>query len=235
MAEQVRLYDVSDSPFCLKVRACLNLKEVPHARLTLTARRSRETRRLYSTSLAPVLVINGAGVSGSSRIARLLDDRFSSPPLLPRDDAARAYCHLVEDWADEALSWVTRGFKWLNPKNRAAATAAAAETAGRLVPAALAAFRMRARIRRRYAALGYTARTLSELEARMGAHLACLDHLLGDKPFLLGKYVTLADIAVYAQLAWLRKYEERRLLASATHVCHWIESLDEVDALRTAI
>jgi glutathione S-transferase len=235
MAEPYLLYDLSDSPFCMKARVCLNLKQASYDRLTLTVSRLRELRRLNQQGRVPVLVLNGKVVPDSSEIARVLEDKFPAPPLLPKDKSARAYCHLLEEWADEALAPIIGAFKWLNPRNRAAAYASVAEMASTPLPARLVALLARRRIQRRYRALGYSGQSLSHLEQRMATNLGCLDQLLGDKPFLLGKYVTLADISVFVQLAWMRKYEEGRLLEGTANVQDWMARLDEVDAIRTAI
>ena len=235
MAEPYLLYDLSDSPFCMKARVCLNLKQAPYDRLTLTVSRLRELRRLSQQGKVPVLVLNGRVVPDSSDIARMLEEKFPNPPLLPKDRSARAYCHLIEEWADEALAPIIGAFKWLNPRNRAAAYASIAEMASTPLPPRLVALLARLRIRRRYRALGYTEESLAHLEERMAGNLGCLDQLLGDKPFLLGKYVTLADISVYVQLAWMRKYDESRLLEATANVQDWMARLDEVEAIRTAI
>ena len=50
MLDEILLYDHSDSPFCLKARICLRLKGVPFRRVTVTAGRRRELRRLNPNS-----------------------------------------------------------------------------------------------------------------------------------------------------------------------------------------
>ncbi len=234
MADTFRLYDLSDSPFCLKARIFLNLKKVPYRRVTLTVRRLPELRRLNILGKVPVLVANGRAVPDSSQIAQVLEEQFPKPPLLPKDAAARAYCHLLEEWADEPLYWIIGAFKWLNPRNRSKAYAATAEMAAAFIPPPLLGFLVRNTMVRRYRAWGYTARVLPHLETRMKENLTCLDQLLSDKAFLLGKYITLADIAVYSQLAWMRRYEERRLLESFATVQKWMGRLDEVEEIQAA-
>ena len=235
MAASLRLYDLTDSPFCLKIRICLNLKKAAYDRIPLTFGRIRGLRRLNPLGKVPVLVDSGNAVPDSSQIARLLEERFPTPPLLPKDVAAQAYCHLIEEWADESLYWIIGAFKWLNPKNRATAYAAAAEMASGPFPAWLVGFLARSAITRRYRILGYAADSLPHLESRMEDNLTCLDQLLGDKPFLLGKYVTLADLSVYAQIAWMRKYDEKRLLEPFANVRAWLGRLDEVEEIRSAL
>jgi glutathione S-transferase len=229
------LYDLLDSPFCLKARICLSLKRVPYQRVPLTVSRLRELRRLNALGKVPVLVSDGEATPDSSRIARLLEERFPRPSLLPRDAGARAYCHLIEEWADESLYFIAGAFKWLNPRNRAAAYAATAEMASGVLPARLVAYLVRRRVARRYRSAGYTGRSLPQVEERLVENLGCLRVLLDDKPFLLGKYATLADISVFAQLQWLSRYEEGRLLDDGSEVHRWMARLAELEEIQQAM
>ncbi len=234
MAESYRLYEFADSPSCAKVRACLNVKNVSYQRVPVTVFRRRELGRLNPLRKVPVLVADGIPIADSSRIVRVVEERFPRPPLLPRQPEARAYCDLLEEWADEALTWIVRAFVWLNPRNRKTAYAACRDWAGRL-PVSVAGTLAHLTMARRLRAWGYTRRALPELEARMKSNLASLDELLGENRFLLGKYLTLADIAVYAPLAWMQKYEERRLLDSAPRVRQWMDRLAGVPEIRAAL
>lgn len=235
MLDEVLLYELTDSPFCIKARICLNVKGVPFRRVPLTIGRLRELRRLNPRRQVPVLVDGDAVVADSSAIVRHLESRHPQPSLLPREAEARAYCLLVEEWADEALSFLGGAFKWLDPRNRAAAVANTIPelTSGVLRPVvALAVARS---VRRRYAAWGYKADAIGHLEDRMRGNLDVLAALLGDRPFLLGRTLTLADVAVFAQLAWMRRYVQRRLLDDAPAVARWIDRLAAEPAVAAAL
>src|SRR6059036_2402979 len=80
---EILLYDLTDSPFCLKARICLQLKGVPFRRVTLTLGRRRELQRLNPLGKVPVLVHDGAAIADSSRIARHLEERYPTPALIP--------------------------------------------------------------------------------------------------------------------------------------------------------
>src|SRR5437868_669440 len=77
------IYDLNDSPFCLKARICLQLKGVAFRRVTLTVGRMRELRRLNPLGKVPVLVDGGVAIADSSRIARHLEERHLEPALIP--------------------------------------------------------------------------------------------------------------------------------------------------------
>jgi len=70
MREEHLLYDLRDSPFCMKARICLHLKGVSYRTVTVTARRYRELRRLNPLGKVPVLVHDGEVIADSSSIAR---------------------------------------------------------------------------------------------------------------------------------------------------------------------
>lgn len=234
-AEAYRLYDLIDSPFCLKARICLSLKGVPYTRVPLTLSRMGELRRLNPAGKVPVLVAQGRPTADSSRIARQLESSFPRPPLLPRDASALAYCHLLEEWADESLYVIVGAFKWLNPANRDVAARATREMAGGLFPAWLVPHLVRRFVTRRYRAMGLNAASLPELEERMAENLRTLAGLLGENTFLLGKYATLADIAVFAQLQWMSGYEECRLFEAEPAVQDWMSRLAGLDEVQQAI
>ena len=235
MLDEVLLYDLNDSPFCLKARICLQLKGVPFRRVTVTVGRLRELRRLNPLGKVPVLVHRGDVIADSTRIAHHLEAHYPEPVIIPGDAAARAYAALLEEWADEALSFLIGAFKWLNPANRAAAGAnTAGEMAGALFRPLLG-WRIARNARRRYAAWGYRVGALGELEDRMRDNLAILATLLDGKPYLLGRSATLADVAVFAQLAWMQRYAEARLLRDVPTVQAWLARLGDAPAIAAAL
>jgi glutathione S-transferase len=233
--DELLLYDLTDSPFCLKARICLHWKAVPFRRVTLTVGRLRQLRRLNPLGQVPVLVHGGEAVADSSAIARHLEQHWPDPPLLPADPVARAYCALVEEWADEALSFIVGAFKWLNPENRPAAVANTATemAAGPLQP--LLGWAIARTIRGRYRRWGYGPAALGRLGERMRENLGALDALLAGRRYLVGRTLTLADIAVFAQLRWMARYREARLLADAPEVSRWLAEVGELPAVAAAL
>jgi glutathione S-transferase len=235
MAAEALLYDLTDSPFCMKARICLQLKGVPFRRVTRTVDRVAEVRRLNPLGKVPVLVHGDDVVVDSSAIVRWLEDRYPEPALLPADPAARAYCDLIEEWADEALYFVMGGFKWLNPRNRAAALASTMEElGGGLLRPLYARLHVR-QMSRRYRAWGYGPDALDVLQQRMRDNLATLETLLDQRAFLLGRQGTVADVAVFAQLVWLRGFDEVRLLDDVPRVARWLERMEQNPAVAAAL
>ena len=235
MLDEVLLYDLNDSPFCLKARICLQLKGVAFRRVTLTVGRMRELRRLNPLGKVPVLVESGVAIADSSRIVRHLEAHHPEPALIPIGPEARAFAGLLEEWADEVLYPMVGAFKWLDPENRAAALANTVDEMAAAPLRPLVGRILLRTVRRRFAAWGYTAATLPEVEERMLENLGTLATLLAGKPFLLGRVPTIADVAVFAQLAWMERYAARSLLARVPAVQAWLGRLGAMPPVASAL
>ncbi len=235
MLDEALLYELTDSPYCLKARICLNLKRVAYRRVPVTLARARELRRLNPRGLVPVLVHGSETVPDSTEIVRYLERRFPAPSLYPEDPAARAFALLVEDWADEALGFLAGAFKWLNPTNRAAAIAHTVPEIATGAAQPLVAWMLQRRIRRRFAAQGYSAASLPHLEARFRDCLVMLADLLHERRCLLGRLPTIADVAAFAPLALLRRYAEADLVDQYAPVAAWYERLAAEPAIAAAL
>jgi len=232
MPAETLLHDLSDSPACAKARICLTLKGVPFRRMTLTVRGLRRLRALNPLGHVPVLEHDGRVLTDSSAILRYLEERFPDPPLLPEEPAARAYCDLVEDWADGSLAFVMGAFRWLNRDNREVALGT---TARELGGGPLVRWALGARFQLRYRAAGYSAASLAHFEERLVGQLGTLAALLEQRAFLLGRTLTLADVAVFAQLAPLRRFVEAPLLDAQPGVVRWIERVAALPAVALAL
>lgn len=231
MRDEPLLYDVTDSPFCAKARICLQLKGVSYRRVTLTTKTRRDLLQLNPLGKVPVLIDHGRPVVDSSAIARHLENEHPEPPLLPADPAAAAYCRVLEDWADESLYFAVGAFKWLNPANR---TKAVSRTVSEIGAGALTPIVSRLIVRQlvgRYRAWRYGPESLPHFEGRVRDALGWIAELVSGRDFLLGRALTLADIAVYVQLAWMRGYVEARLLDEQPAVVAWMARLDAVPAV----
>ena len=235
MRDELLLYDLTDSPFCAKVRICLQVKGIPYRRITLTVGRLRELREANPLRKVPVLIDRGRTIVDSSAIARHLEAEHPEPALLPSDPAARAYASLLEDWADESLYFVVGAFKWLNPANRATAVERTMSELGGGMLRPLVARVVARRITLSYRAWGYGVGSLGHFEDRMRESLAWLAELVVGRTFLLGRSLTIADVAVYAQLAWMRQYVETRLLAEQPAIGEWLARLDDIPAVSDGV
>jgi glutathione S-transferase len=146
----------------------------------------------------PVLVDGGEAIADSTAIALHLETRTPEPPLLPADPALRAQALLLEDWADTALASGVR---------LALVQAAASDP---VLRTALLPDAMPEGLRSLVGALpGGLLAGLGQVVDQgalrdLRAALEQLTALVQAQPYLLGERLSLADLAVAAQLSLLK-------------------------------
>jgi glutathione S-transferase len=199
----MELHQFRHSAFCEKVRLLLAAKGLTATLVEVTPGLGQlEIFRLSGQRQVPVLVDGGDVIADSTAIALHLEAKHPTPPLLPEDPQARARVLLIEDWADTALASGTR---------LALAQAAARDP---LLRSALLPEATPAPLRRLVgslpasvlAPLGETVQdVLTPCAARqLTRMLEQLAVLVRDRSHLEGDRLSLADLAVVAQLSLLR-------------------------------
>ena len=194
----LELHQFRHSAFCEKVRLLLAAKQLPYSVVEVVPGLGQvQLYRLSGQRQVPVLVDGAEVVADSSAIALHLERLQPEPALLPADPALRAQVLLLEDWADTALAAGAR---------LALVQAAAADPvlrAGLLPEATPAPLR------------SLTAALPSELLRGVGQvidhggleqlrrNLDQLTALVQARPHLVGESLSLADLAVMAQLSLL--------------------------------
>ena len=197
------LHQFRHSAFCEKVRLILAAKGLEVSLVEVTPGLGQlEVFRLSGQRQVPVLVDGGAVIADSTVIALHLEERHPTPPLLPVDPVVRARVLLLEDWADTALASGCR---------LALLQAAAADP---VLRTALLPDTTPAALRQLVSALpgGVMAplgeaigEALAPCEARqLQRSLEQLCTLVESGPHLVGDRLSLADLAVVAQLSLLR-------------------------------
>merc|ERR1711939_545409 len=195
----LELHQFRQSAFCLKVRMVLQAKGLSYRTVDVTPGIGRvAVFRLSGQRQVPVLVDGDLVLADSSAIARHLEDRAPEPQLIPSDPHLAAQVHLIEDWADTTLA----------AAGRAALIQAAAIDPSLCV--ALLPEDLPAPVRSVMGAIpGGWVNSVSELVQQGGradllASLVELDASVGNSPWLVGGSMSLADLAVAAQLSLLR-------------------------------
>ncbi|MFM7362098.1 MAG: glutathione S-transferase family protein [Cyanobium sp.] len=199
----MELHQFRHSAFCEKVRLVLAFKGLDHGVVEVIPGLGQlELFRLSGQRQVPVLIDGGEVIADSTAIALHLEERHPEPALLPRDPAGRARVLLLEDWADTALAAGCR---------QALLQAAVADPVlrGALLPDTTPG-----PLRQLVSALpGQLLSPVSEAvgevlapcEARqLRRNLDQLTVLIADAPYLVGDRLSLADLAVAAQLTLLR-------------------------------
>lgn len=135
------LYEHPLSSYAQKVKIALREKgvaftvETPAALGSGTA--GGEFAEASPRNEVPTLIDGDARIFDSTIILEYLEDKFPSPPLLPRDPVARAGARMIEDVCDtlyEAVNWGLSEIRWFKraegeqaEKMKAAATRQTAE------------------------------------------------------------------------------------------------------------
>ena len=229
----ITLHQFEISPFCDKVRRVLHVKgqdyqvrEVPLFDVPLGF------RKVNPAGKVPALEHDGRRIGDSTEIARYLEERFPEPPLMPSEPAERALCHLLEDWADESLYFYELRLRFGEPHNRKNWVprlvrndpAPLRGLLGLAVPRVLS-MDMRSQ--------GIGRKPLAQVLHELARHVEAIAGWLGDREWLVGARLSLADIAVFAQLVGIRGTDEgERTVAAVPRVTAWMTRVDEATARR---
>lgn len=192
-------YDWPYSPFCMKVRAILDHKDIEFRTVNPLAARGLLKRR--GTGKVPAIEIDGLFVTDSTNIALMLDARFPDPPLLPGGERERGLCYAIEDWADESLYFIGLYYRWIEEQGRKpVAGVFGTSLKGR------AAYLYYARlIARQLEGQGTLRKSPEHIRADLERNLDAVEAMLGEAPYLLGDEPYLCDFALWAQLAYLNR------------------------------
>jgi glutathione S-transferase len=225
------LYQFEVSPFCDKARRVLHWKKQPYELHEVTLWQAlTQLRRLNPSGKLPCLEHDGRLVADSSEIALYLEERFPTPPLLPADPQKRALCHVLEDWADESLYFYEMQLRFGTPENakRWLPVLAAHDAAPfRALAKVILPRVLRAQLRQQGIGRKPIAAVLADLER----HLRAVATLLDGRDFLVGDALTLADIAVFAQLFCIRGTAEGAVaIEKEPSVVSWMTRVDEATA-----
>ena len=101
----MELHQFRHSAFCLKVRMVLQAKGLTYQVVEVTPGLGQlNVFRLSGQRQVPVLVDGDVVLADSSTIARHLEAKQPEPPLIPVDPQQAAQVYLIEDWADTTLA-----------------------------------------------------------------------------------------------------------------------------------
>ena len=221
------LYQFEISPFCDKVRRVLQWKGQPYEIREVSLQEGfLQVRKSNPAGKLPYLEHHGRVVADSTDIAHYLEATYPEPPLLPEDPVERALCHVLEDWADESLYFYEMRLRFTLPHN-----------AERWVPELVAHDNLAVRSLSPYllprilgAQLhqqGLGRKPIDQVLRDVQRHVEALDRLLDEREWLVGEALSLADIAVFAQLVCLRGAEEgAKLIDSRPGLAAWLERVD---------
>jgi glutathione S-transferase len=198
----LELHQFRHSAFCEKVRLVLAAKGLAADCVEVVPGVGQfELVRLSGQRQVPVLVDGPEVIADSTAIALHLEKRQPEPALLPADPAQRAQVLLLEDWADTTLAAGARlalvQAASVDAVLRTALLPEATPDGLRSLVAALPGGLM--------AGLGQVAQVVDQgalQQLRSNLEQLCL--LVQAQPYLVGTALSLADLAVAAQLSLLK-------------------------------
>ncbi|HET6583757.1 MAG TPA: glutathione S-transferase family protein [Nannocystaceae bacterium] len=198
---RLRLFDWGPSPFCMKIRAILDYKGLEYERVMVLGRPMIELVRRGGIGKVPALDIDGELVCDSTDIAHAIEQRFPTPPILPREPDRRALCHVLEDWADESVYYVNLYYQWIDPRG-APMVARAFE---RFIVGRAVLPLYRRMVTRQIRGQGTGRKPAAHVRRDLDRHLDAFDDLLAARDFLLGDGPFLCDFSAAAQLHYLSR------------------------------
>lgn len=225
------LHQNTTSPFCDKIRRVLHYKQRPYETREVPIHESLvRVGGVSPVGKVPVIEHEGEVVADSTDIAEYLERVFPDPPLFPRAPKARALCHFLEDWADESLYYFEVWFRFGIPHNAPEwsnkASASEPPLLRRATERALPTF-MRNLLR----AQGLGRKDPEAVLKEFSRQIEMLDAWLTDS-WLVDDQLTIADIAVYVQLACaLDVGEGAAVLAERPAVLAWMERVNAATAV----
>ena len=219
------------SPFCLKAHRALRAAGLPYERRH--GSRPGDFAKENPLGQVPVLLVDGEPVADSTQIVRRIEE-LAGPIGGETDPKTRAEAWLWEELADTALNGFLVAARWADDRNWPAVRAAYWGEAPWFV-GALIAPRLRAKVVK-----GLVARDVwrAGAEACWDRFLTTLEHLDARAPrsgFWMGERLTVADIALFAQLQSLRTRLTRwqsHAIVQRGALTSW---LDRVDAATRAV
>lgn len=228
----ITLYQFEISPFCDKVRRVLHLKGQAYTvrEVTLGETGRGFIKKLHPSNKLPIIDHDGTIVADSTHIVAYLERAFPEPSLYPTDARDRAIAHILEDWADESLYFYEMCMRFTFPHNAEKWLPELLKHDGGVMRA-LARRLVPRTTKKQLAAQGTGRKGRERVAQEAAAHIAAVGDYLGDNDWLAGGAISVADIAVFAQLYCLRGTEEgARQIASLPPVQAWMQRVDEATA-----
>lgn len=227
------LHQFEVSPFCDKVRRILHYKrrrydtrEVPPTEALV------RLRRLHPIGKVPVIEHGDRVIADSSDIARYLDELYPDPPLYPADPRDAALCHFIEDWADESLYFYELWLRFGLARNAGEWSRRTTESEPPGVMRRVTERALPTLMRNVLKSQGLGRKSPEQVLEELDRHLASIDTWLdGDRGWLVTERLSVADIAVYSQLACAGDTGEgAALLSDHPRLLDWMERVNAATA-----
>lgn len=233
-----RLIGANPSPYSRKLRAILRYRRLPHVWIVGSPDTLPEVAHV-KPRLVPMLQAPGESEwrVDSTPVALWLEQRHpAARSILPDDPADAFLCHLLEDFADEWLTKLMFHHRWHEDATALwAAQWIVRDTLPKAHGPALqqAAKFFHDRQRSRMAMVGCTPANAPLIEASYRRLLEVLGPEVSASRYLFGSRPSLADFALYGQLAQLVSdpWPQRVAREHAPSVEAWVTTLDDASGI----
>ncbi len=222
------LYQFSTSPFAEKVRRALNYKGIPFDIHEVARARVAEGdyEHVSPTGKFPSIRDGDAVVWDSTDILYHLERSYGGPVLVPPGSRDAALAHAIEEWADESLYFYEMTMRLTWEHNLDTALDEFARTLPGVPKPQLKSLIVEASTRLTQAQ-GVGRKPRDQVVRDVKRHFEALDGLLDGRAWLVGDALSIADLAVIAQVNALRCAEEAEAALQTTrHVLDWIGRVD---------
>lgn len=211
------LYQFRISPFCDKVRRAMRLKGIAWDSVEVPLAPPGKYKAVSPTGKFPAVDFGGGKiVVDSSEIIAHLESLVPTPALIPADPAARADALILEDWADESLYFFDIVMRnW--PQNRDLFIDDLLHAETGLKRSVIANF-IPGTIRKIGTTQGLGRKSQAQVTADLARHYDCLAGRLGQRDWLVGDTISIADLGVRAMVFVLDRTIEGKALSAARPV-----------------
>lgn len=229
---QLEGYDCcySGTPFAIKVERILHFKNLFFTTIEIDwSQREKWLNRISHSKKLPVLQYNNHLIEDSSQMAYFIEEYHPLPALVPDNRRQAAQMHFLEEWADEVLYWYLIYGQIYFDDGEQTRRAYFSEMPDEVSSKAIEL--LRAGLEKKLRLQGYGCYPATKFTAELERSLDHLEELLYVGEFLVGDEITLADIAVFAQIhramsgthPWFEMEVARRPAIS-----RWLNMVDEM-------
>jgi glutathione S-transferase len=199
----ITLYGPAQTPFTEKVRRALLYKGLEFE-LVEPTRVEDYKRWSPKTGQLPTLDLHGEHVPDSTEILLRLDQVYPEPALLSPDPTVAAQQRQLEEWADESFLWYFLKYRRMAMGNDYVMPLPLAGEPNSMPPAPKPSSNWR-RFGAWLRAGGTWERPHTALLRELALRLDDLVNFLGTRPFFYAEQLSIADLAVYSMLVYLRE------------------------------
>lgn len=237
----LKLKGAPGSPYTRKMLAYLRYRHIPY-QLLIGDQADQMGLPKPKVELLPTFYLpNNEGdleaVVDSTPLIRRFESEFSGRAVVPDQPALAFLDYLLEDYGDEWLTKPMFHYRWYYSPD--------IEKAGKILPrwraqqtpdediAKMEKFISERQISRLYV-VGSNDVTAPVIEASYRRFLGILDRMLQNKPFVLGDRPSATDLAFYAQLTQLAKFDPTPAaicLKESPRVFAWVDIVDDLSGV----